>query len=116
MSLNYELTEIKDFKNKCYEGEGDSLRLNQGTEWLIWTTMTIGMGAITKKNWMEFAARAALANFVWPSGLTRGEVEELVKEHIGLRTNVGQKKTRSKFMKALDEELVSQVRQAEEEA
>lgn len=105
MSLSYDLTGIEDFKNRCYEGEGDNLRLSQGTEWLIWKTMTIGMGAITKENWMEFAARAALANFVWPSGMTRGEVEELVKEHIGLKTNVGPKRTRSKFMKVLDEEL-----------
>ena len=105
MSLSYDLTGIEDFKNRCYEGEGDNLRLSQGTEWLIWKTITIGMGAITNENWMEFAARAALANFVWPSGMTRGEVEELVKEHIGLKTNVGPKRTRSKFMKVLDEEL-----------
>jgi len=106
MSLNYDITTVKDYETRCYEGEGDNLRLHQGTEWLVFLTMTIGMGSITKKNWREFAARAVLANFAWPSGMTRGEVENLVRNHIGLHTNVGKKTTRSKFMRLLEDKLV----------
>jgi hypothetical protein len=105
MSLNYDLTEVEDYEGKCYEGEGDNLRLHPETQMLVFLTMTIGMGTITKKNWREFAARAVLANFAWPTGMTRGEMENLVRSHIGLSTNVG-KTTRSKFMRLLEDKLV----------
>ena len=113
MALSYDISEVEDYMNKCYEGEGDNLRLHPETEWLVFLTMTIGMGSITKKNWREFAARAVLTEAVWPTGSTRGEVERSVREHVGLSTNVFPKKTRSKFMKALEEGLVRQMSRAE---
>ena len=112
MALSYDISEVEDFENKCYEGEGDKLRLHPETEWLVFLTMTIGMGSITKKNWREFAARVVLTEVAWPTGRTRGELERSVQEHIGLSTNVS-KTTRSKFMKTLEDGLVRQMRRAE---
>ena len=106
MSLSYDISEVEDYRNKCYEGEGDSLRLHPETEILVFLTMTIGMGTSTEKNWREFAARAVLANFAWPTGMTRGEMENLVRRHIGLSTNVFPKTSRSKFMKKIEDKLV----------
>ena len=70
------------------------------THYLMFTTMTIGMGEITKKNAPEFFRRVAIIQKLYGPALTyldplddsRKEIFitfEDVKNHIGLKTNVG---------------------------
>lgn len=53
MSLNYELTKIKDWKELINE---DGI-INGITEVLIFATMAVGIGRITQKNFLKFFER-----------------------------------------------------------
>jgi hypothetical protein len=85
--LNYNLKKIKDFNE-----------LNNGTtETIIWATMAIGMGKITKDNYMEFFKRLEFyerLNGPMRRVNTEGGYQPLyfkpeeVKRYIGLDTNV----------------------------
>lgn len=96
MSLNFELTKIKDYKSVCWTGEGDNARINVVTEMIIFGTMFVGIREITEANAEVFTCR--LADW-WQSEGPIGEVGdggkvtwrqvtlEEVKAHIGLKTN-----------------------------
>jgi hypothetical protein len=88
MSLNWDLTRIADHESVCWvpEYEGSTYRtLNDITEHLIWSTITVGMGEITDANWEEFFTRERMAWHVY-GGIKVTPAD--VRAHIGLRTNV----------------------------
>ncbi len=114
MSLNWNLENIKDQENLCWEwrkpypSEGtpkdaneDGLveRMNGVTNGLIWSTIFVGIGEITEDNVGEFAARLKVYQEVngdllvgkdektGKSGPVPITTEDVVA-HIGLRCNV----------------------------
>lgn len=106
MSLDYNLTNVRDYEN-LYEDAGDDMvRLNPLTEMLIFGTMIVDMGEITEKNWREFFVRFNAANQVmrvWvdiqskkPTSVSADDI----KRHIGLKTNVVTT-SKAKFMDKL---------------
>lgn len=93
MSLNYELGEIEDWKTVCRKEDGS---LNGITDCLIWSTIFVDLGAITAKNWKEFATRLRAWEIAMGPIRNDGQFSDPldVKRHIGLRTNVGDKTTK----------------------
>lgn len=101
MSLNYDLTKIKD-KTLCWEWrEADPTRGPAGeylkpiTEHLIWATMGCEIGNINKTNVGEFWARLSIlyaldySTHMYGDGSpVRATMSEVIA-HIGLSTNVG---------------------------
>ena len=77
------------------------------TNALIWGTMSVGMGEITKKNWQEFYTRCHMIETIhgaWlinPDGKERPITPQDVYEHIGLHTNASQK-TKAQLKTAMD--------------
>lgn len=78
--------------------EGKPLfRLKAMTDYLIWTTMNVGMGSITKKNWKRFYRRVHILEQVRGPNIMRHNDDgtttrywttpAIIKEHIGLSTN-----------------------------
>jgi hypothetical protein len=100
MSLDYKLTDIKDYENLCWgcDARGEDY-MNRKTEDLIFATMTIALGEITQKNHIEFYTRIMMYKFLSPSAL-KGITLDDVKAHIGLKTNVADT-TPLKFNKKL---------------
>lgn len=87
MALTWKLTSITDYESVCWlpEYEGSTYKtLNPVTEYLIFSTMSVGMGEITEANWEEFYAREVLQWHVY-GGLK--VTPEQVRQHIGLKTN-----------------------------
>ena len=83
-----------------YDTEDGFFIMSSVTHSLIFLTMSIGMGAITKKNWMEFYGRVRATEAL--HGAARNQWDEEtreftpvfiaprdVKDHIGLSTNGG---------------------------
>lgn len=99
----------------CYDDagkdeDGETLhKLSSITNGLIWATMGIGIGEITKANWQEFYARLrVLDKLTGHTSLQErndetGKFEprpftaEEVKAHIGLTTNVFPKESVAKW-------------------
>ncbi len=127
MSLNWKLTDIKDWEELWepanIEGDPQATQLNSRTESLIWATMNVGINRITKDNAAEFYRRYVAASFVlsgkWKPYLTLADVER----HVGLATNADTL-TRTAFEKNLlwtlrneaEQVLREQVEQAERES
>lgn len=116
MSLDWDLSGIKNYKELCWgpatDEEGYKL-LNGVTDGLIWKTMSVGMGRITEKNYEEFFMRLCMIDVATEGGegplntwvtdedgkKTRGKRHYTLKEvydHIGLSTNVSSM-TRNQF-------------------
>ena len=90
MSLNYDLSEIEDWENRCrvLRDDGTLSHVLSGiTEALIFATMTIDLGEITQKNHIEFYTRMMMYKFITPRAF-EGVTLDDVKAHIGLTTNV----------------------------
>jgi len=101
MSLDWSLTDIKDYKELCWfpdeearaNGEADAVKLNPVTHSLIWATIGAGIGRLTEENIDEFAYRVFFWEKVFGGGMQQGGKEifttyDEVKAHVGLRTNV----------------------------
>jgi hypothetical protein len=99
MSLNWDLTKIKDSKSVCWTGE-DNKSLNAVTEVLIWGTMFVGIREITAHNVDVFAERLRVwwdadddggPLREWKDGhadpVSRHVTPEEVRAHVGLKTN-----------------------------
>jgi hypothetical protein len=99
MSLDFNLTKIKNYKSVCWRGEN----MNPVTEALIWSTMAVGIGVISDKTLDKFSQRLRVwervhGPFLHGRGpITRAEVED----HLGLSTNVFPQESDSRFMKKL---------------
>lgn len=116
MSLNWDLTGIKNHEEVCFVGEGDERRLHGVTHTLIMCTLGVGIGEITNKNWREFYRRIHVQELVWgPFTQMRIRSEDGEEQtwsrfitakdifkHIGLKTNAHFKQTDGrKFLKSL---------------
>ena len=108
MSLDYELGEIANYKEVCYTGEPGQRKMSGVTHALIFVTMSVDIGHITEKNYLEFYTRAKFVAALFGSTLYEADehgghrerdftIEE-VRAHIGLGTNVHDK-TRAHFVK-----------------
>jgi len=100
MSLNFELSNIENYRETGYDAEGV---LRPETKSLIFATMVVGIGRITKENAAEFYARLHAFERLNSTYLTEKGVDiyltpEDVKRHIGLTTNVANE-TRAKWLK-----------------
>lgn len=98
MSLDWNLTKIKNYKEVCWQkNEDDTDRLNPVTDSLIWLTMGIGIGNITEDNASEVYCRIAMYEKLFGTMLSYWKdskkvsvpiTPEDVHNHIGLFTNV----------------------------
>ena len=98
MSLNFNLSAIKDSEKMCFEthigtaeemqsmvaqrtlvgcdwrwsdeSQREVIRMHPVTYVLVMCTMSVGMGEITRKNWKEFYTRIYIAEQVWSQLLT----------------------------------------------
>lgn len=93
MTLNVDLTKVKDYKNICYnkkKGAGKPNFLNlpytEVTNYLVVGSMSIGIGEITQDNYKEVFARH---QFLQKDIITLDDV----KNHIGLKTNTANETT-----------------------
>jgi len=104
MSLDYQLTEIKNWETLCVrknEG-GEGARLNPKTNALVWASMLIDLGSITPANvdeW-EFRLRCLYRIDLGPTAREDTPVREDIEQHIGLRMNVIDE-SRAYFMKRI---------------
>ena len=103
MSLDYELGQIANYKEVCYTGEPGQRKMSPVTHALIFITMSVDIGRITEKNYLEFYSRAKVVAALFGRTLYRDRTEsdftvEEIRAHIGLHTNVADK-TRSYFVK-----------------
>lgn len=124
MSLNWNLTKVKNHDRVCFtnwkKDENGELSgtMKPVTNSLIWITMSIGMGEITEKNYDEFFMRIEILQkaldkpYLVSTSKKTGKHKpyyitlEHVKQHIGLRTNVFPMETRSKWMKRMVEHYI----------
>lgn len=94
MSLDFKLTEIKDYETVCYDGD----QMNPKTEAIIWMTMFTKVGwGLTEDNIEEFIARATMYEKMRGAVLQMPEGDRLAPmpltredmlAHVGLWTNV----------------------------
>jgi len=82
VSLNYYYSKVKNADTVMFD-EDDMMYAD--TQSIIFTTMALGMGSITKENWLEFYARMNILERI--HGFNPIPPQRL-KEHIGLTTNV----------------------------
>ena len=124
MSLDWNVGDIQNQKELCWVPTGRTKKdektgeekeivcLSWQTDSLIWASMSIGMGSITRTNWREFYLRMLLdpyskVNVYKDTGKTavpewhRIKIED-VFNHIGLHTNASSK-TRAQYLKQLYE-------------
>jgi hypothetical protein len=119
MSLNWDISKIKNADDLCWlpagPGEKDEDRkMNPITNALIWTTMSVGMGAVTEKNHLEFFARCELVSKLSGAPLTKVEggkrvdinfTLEDIKAHIGISTNVSDE-TQGKWLTRIGKNFI----------
>ena len=89
MSLNWNITNVENWKKK-QKSKKKSANLNA----LIWATLIIGVGNITKKNYKKFYARLTAYEHLHGAFMYKGDKPyyitlEDVEEWIGLHTNAG---------------------------
>lgn len=104
MSLDWDVSKVKDHENLCWieeenppsRGPGTHRRVNPITEALVFHTVTIGMYAITESNAKEFYGRVrfielhrgpSVTDFTGTEIVGRPITLEDVQAHVGLRTN-----------------------------
>lgn len=96
MSLNWNVERIDNYEGVCWIGaEGDPERhMNPVTKALIFMTMSVGLGVITKDNAEEFYARTHVmeqvhgqSTHIGGEGIYISPAD--VQRHIGLTCNVG---------------------------
>ena len=126
MALTFNLQKIPNYEEKCYrpvEGEEGKMELKGVTHGLIFLTMAIGMGSITKVNLHEFTNRVMILQRVrgeWLHFWEDGEkvrvyiTPEDIRMHVGMTTNAS-RMTRVQFRKRVFEILDESARSLEEE-
>jgi len=110
MSLNFNLSQIKDHETFCWNAQG---QINPVTQTLIFLTMFTGLNKITPSNFGEFLRRVMLWERVYGAllmddGWDRPITADDITAHIGLSTNASAL-TKRQFDAALLRELYSQV-------
>lgn len=123
MSLNWDLTGVKD-PSKCYytaekDFPEDGIKagekyLSPLTNSLIWATLAVNLQGITEKNVEEWYIRLSFLAKIGQSVISNGgkpyipTMEELTN-HIGLTTNVFPSKTRHAFLASAGKSLVREI-------
>jgi hypothetical protein len=93
MSLNWDLSKIKDQETLCWVGVADDAPMNPITEALIFASIAIGTPMITAENVAEAYTRLSMwqdvvgALVVDVGGADRFVTPDDVRAHIGLKTN-----------------------------
>jgi hypothetical protein len=112
MSLDWNVSRVKDWEKVCQVGEGEDLRWNPITQALVWHCMGVGIREITEKNKDKFFDRVQKWEKVHGPMLFAGAgnpplyiTKEDVYAHVGLSTNVTDK-TDAKFKKELAEDAL----------
>lgn len=107
MSLSYDLTAID---RRFWHADEATEEVKEVTNTMIWATIAVDMGAITEKNWEEFAERleayqqlrgALMQRWDGSAIADRPLTAEEVRERIGLKTNVTTT-TKRQFQAKLD--------------
>ena len=106
MPLNYDLQNV--------EADLDDKNVAMVSNALVWGTLSIAMGKITKENWKEFYTRCHMIETIHGAWLyDRDGVRHItpkdVKSHIGLGTNVTNI-SNAKFKDDIDHRLRSQAK------
>lgn len=99
MSLNWNISKVAN-SEELYQPDGD---LKPITKAIVFYTMIIDMGEITKKNAQEFATRVRMHHQALGSLLSNDYKITLrdIERHIGLQTNVFPMSTKKGFEKKL---------------
>ena len=98
MALNYNLDNILNSGSVCFRDDGT---MRPDTYHLIWATMALDLGKITKENIKEWMVRLKFLSIVdSENGIWDTISEEVVTIHIGLSTNVSST-TRAQFKKKI---------------
>jgi hypothetical protein len=115
MSLNWNLTNIKNYEELCWQkNEDDTVKLNVVTESLIFIGMAIGIGKITEDNASEVFGRISMYEKLFGATMCvfndKGKEQvfitpEDVNAHIGLSTNVS-KETEASFRKRMTDNFM----------
>jgi hypothetical protein len=121
MSLNYNLTKIKNHDSVCFSVNRDGEKTMRGiTNLLIWSTISVDLGEITAKNVDEWLFRLKAVGLIYQDENQMKVTREQLIAHIGLTTNVFPNKTRAQFLKRCAERISNRaadlVRYAEQEA
>lgn len=86
MALHWDISNVENHREKCYK-EDNSLK--DKTWELLWLTMIVHIGHITKENYIEFWLRLKVWETLSPGGFhLEGWTLQDIRDHIGLRTNV----------------------------
>lgn len=106
MSLNYNLTKIKNHDTVCFsvDSKGEE-RMRSITNLLIWSTMSVDLGEITAKNIDEWLFRLKAIGLIYQEESQLNVTREQLVAHIGLSTNVFPNKTRAQFLKNCAERI-----------
>lgn len=98
MSLDYNLKNIHNSGSICFRGDGT---MHPDTYNLIWATMAVDLGKITKANIPEWMVRLRILAIVdGENGIWDTISEEVLTIHIGLSTNVSSC-TRAQFKRKI---------------
>ena len=106
MSINWDVKDIENYKEVTTHVTDDGKEeWHPVTQTLVWLSLAIDMGVITKENCMEFYTRCDIyESTMGAMGSNEdGDIKisyDEVKSHIGLRTNVSGK-TKAQFLKKL---------------
>ena len=119
MSLDFNLTEIKDYKNRCWvpvnpdEPDGKK-NIYYVTEGLIWAGLRVDLSGITEKNIDKWAERLDILQQIGMGDFLYDTKDDEVRyrnftyqellDHVGLRTNVSTK-TDAQWRKKIWDEL-----------
>lgn len=111
MGLDYNLGKIENFREVCYQPDGEGMfDLNTATFALIFLTIPIGMHQITEANHMEFFMRCSLWEQTQaamrrdPEGELAFVTYEEVRQHIGLSTNAATR-TKREFLALVEKQI-----------
>jgi len=94
MSLDWNIGNIKDYTTVCWVNEGEERLLNPITNAIIWTTLVVDIGKITKQNIDEWIWRLAYQSqldkgkLVYENNKYRDPSRKELEDHINLSTNV----------------------------
>lgn len=112
MSLNYDLSKVKDSKDLHIvagtDDNGTYYKLSPATEAIVFATMVIGWGEITEANAPDFWVRLDMYQKV-AGGLLANDKDTIwltpedVTRHIGLSTNVFPKTSTATFRARMQE-------------
>ena len=113
MSLNFDTTNIAN-RETVTTSPFDKDKWHPVTEAMIWACLAVEIGEITEANAEEYFERLAMWQLAFGPWLTFGNDEvyltlEDVKLHIGLKTNVFPKKTKTQFLDKLGEAMKREI-------